>query len=192
MASSSTLYNDVVEVEKLLNELFGGKIDIGQIVDYIIRLRAGQSFASNPKNKRLEAGLEKVLLRETLLVLMYMWGRLPGRGPEMTILWHCDSCNNGRKVVRFVPDGIRRIVVAIYRIASSDREDATAGMSAQRAGWRRSLVWETNRLRKKLTRVIQTGTGVRLGLEGKMEDEDEDNNVEIDLIIGEPIDCRGS
>ncbi|KAM7182560.1 hypothetical protein V8F33_014219 [Rhypophila sp. PSN 637] len=184
---TSTLCNDVVEVEKLLNELFSRvwqtvskKIDIGRIVDYIIRLRAGQSFVSNPKNKRLEAGLEKVkrqhvkkwlrelrLLRETLLDKMKAIG------------------DNGRKVARFVPDGIRRMVVAIYRMASSDQEGATAGMSAQRAG-------------KKLARVIQTGTGVRLGvgqyqaisiemgrrirglvirqLEDKMEDEDEDNN----------------
>lgn len=29
-------------------------------------------------------------------------------------------------------------------------------------------------------------------LEGKMEDKDKDENVEIDLIIGKPVDCRGS
>ncbi|KAM7209833.1 hypothetical protein V8F06_014787 [Rhypophila decipiens] len=47
--STSTLRDDVVEVEKLLNELFGGvwqtvskKIDMGRIVDHMTRLRAGQ------------------------------------------------------------------------------------------------------------------------------------------------------
>jgi hypothetical protein len=29
-------------------------------------------------------------------------------------------------------------------------------------------------------------------LEGKMNDEDEDDNIEIDQITGEPVDCRGS
>jgi hypothetical protein len=37
------------------------KIDIDRIVDNIIRLGAGQLFASNLKNKWLEAGPEKVI-----------------------------------------------------------------------------------------------------------------------------------
>ncbi|KAG7411952.1 hypothetical protein Forpe1208_v009601 [Fusarium oxysporum f. sp. rapae] len=47
-----TLRDEVIEAEKLLNELFGGvlqtvskKIDMGRIVDNMIRLGAGQSFA---------------------------------------------------------------------------------------------------------------------------------------------------
>jgi hypothetical protein len=34
---------------------------MGRIVDNIIRLGAGQSFTSNPKNEWLEAGPEKVM-----------------------------------------------------------------------------------------------------------------------------------
>ncbi|GKU14234.1 unnamed protein product, partial [Fusarium langsethiae] len=163
-----TLRDEVSEAERLLNGLFGGvwpivskKIDMDRIVDNMIRLGAGQSFTSNPKNKWLEAGPAKVmrliqasiwdsarvrwkrqrvrkwlrelrLLRETLLVLMHTWGGLPGRGPEITTLRHCDSWqlmrnifildgqvmivtdrdkmkairDNGRKVARFVPDRI--------------------------------------------------------------------------------------
>lgn len=63
-----TLRDEVTEAEKLLNGLFGGvwqtvskKIDMGRIIDNIIRLGAGQSFASNPKNKWLEAGPAKVM-----------------------------------------------------------------------------------------------------------------------------------
>ncbi|KAH7187404.1 hypothetical protein DER44DRAFT_709188, partial [Fusarium oxysporum] len=140
---------------------------MGRIVDNMIRLGAGQSFTSNPKNKWLEAGPAKVirlmeasiwddtrvrwkrqrvkrwlrdlkLLRETLLVLVHTWGGLPGRGPEITTLRHCDSWqlmrnifildgqvmivtdrdkmkairDNGRKVARFVPDRIGRMIVA--------------------------------------------------------------------------------
>ncbi|KAK6706732.1 hypothetical protein SNK04_004235 [Fusarium graminearum] len=280
-----TLRDEVTEAERLLNGLFGGvwpmvskKIDMDRIVDNMIRLGAGQSFASNPKNKWLEAGPEKVmrlieasiwdgarvqwkrqrvrkwlrdlrLLRETLLMLMHTWGGLPGRGPEITTLRHCDSWqlirnvfildgqvmivtdrdkmkairDNGRKVARFVPDRIGRIVVAyIVWLLPTERVlrrecqiDEPCGEQLEYM-WRdgSSSVWETDRLSKKLARVMQAGTGVRLGvgryraiaiemgrrirglvirqLEGKMEDEDEDENVEIDPITGEPVDCGGS
>ncbi|KAL9565573.1 hypothetical protein ACKAV7_009755 [Fusarium commune] len=138
------LRDEVTEAEKLLNGLFGGvwqivskKIDIGRIVDNMIRLGAGQSFASNPKNKWLEAGPAKVmrlmeasiwdaarvrwkrqrvkrwlrdlrLLRETLLVLVHTWGGLLGRGPEITTLRHCDSWQLIRNV--FILDGQVMIV----------------------------------------------------------------------------------
>ncbi|KAL3599869.1 hypothetical protein FPOAC2_04097 [Fusarium poae] len=280
-----TLRGEVTEAERLLNGLFGGvwpmvskKIDIDQIVDNMTRLGAGQSFASNPKNKWLEAGPEKVmrlmeasiwdaarvrwkrqrvkmwlrdlrLLRETLLVLVHTWGGLPGRGPEVTTLRHCDSWqlirnvfildgqvmivtdrdkmkairDNGRKVARFVPDRIGRMIVAyIAWLLPTERVlrrecqiDEPRGEQLEYM-WRdgSSSVWETDRLSKKLARVMQAGTGVRLGvgryraiaiemgrrirglvirqLEGKMEEEDEDENVEIDPITGEPVDCGGS
>ncbi|KAI3578614.1 hypothetical protein IWW34DRAFT_737753 [Fusarium oxysporum f. sp. albedinis] len=279
-----TLRDEVTEAEKLLNGLFGGvwqtvskKIDMGRIVDNMIRLGAGQSFASNPKNKWLEAGPAKVmrlmeasiwdaarvrwkrqrvkrwlrdlrLLRETLLVLVHTWGGLPGRGPEITTLRHCDSWqlirnvfildgqvmivtdrdkmkairDNGRKVARFIPDRIGRMVVAyIAWLLPTERVLRQECQLNEPHGeqleymWRdgSSSVWETDRLSKKLARVMQAGTGVRLGvgryraiaiemgrrirglvirqLEGKM-DEDEDENVEIDPITGEPVDCGGS
>ncbi|KAI3567873.1 hypothetical protein IWW34DRAFT_874732 [Fusarium oxysporum f. sp. albedinis] len=280
-----TLRDEVTEAEKLLNGLFGGvwqtvskKIDMGRIVDNMIRLGAGQSFASNPKNKWLEAGPAKVmrlmeasiwdaarvrwkrqrvkrwlrdlrLLRETLLVLVHTWGGLPGRGPEITTLRHCDSWqlirnvfildgqvmivtdrdkmkairDNGRKVARFIPDRIGRMVVAyIAWLLPTERVLRQECQLNEPHGeqleymWRdgSSSVWETDRLSKKLARVMQAGTGVRLGvgryraiaiemgrrirglvirqLEGKMDDEDEDENVEIDPITGEPVDCGGS
>jgi superfamily II DNA helicase RecQ len=280
-----TLRNEVTEAEKLLDKLFGGfwqpvskKINMGRIVDNMIRLGAGQSFASNPKNKWLEAGPEKVmrlieasiwdaararlkrqrvkrwlrdlkLLRETLLVLVHTWGGLPGRGPEITTLRHCDSWqllrnifmldgqvmivtdrdkmkairDNGRKVARFMPDRIGRMIVAyITWLLPTERVLRRECQLAEPRGeqleymWRDgcSSVWETDRLSRQLGRVMQAGTGVRLGvgryraiaiemgrkirglvmkqLEGKMDDADEDDNIEIDQITGEPVDCGGS
>ncbi|GKU07275.1 unnamed protein product [Fusarium langsethiae] len=270
------LRNEVTEAEKLLDKLFGGfwqpvskKINMGRIVDNMIRLGAGQSFVSNPKNKWLEAGPEKVmrlieasiwdaararlkrqrvkrwlrdlkLLRETLLVLVHTWGGLPGRGPEITTLRHCDSWqllrnifmldgqvmivtdrdkmkairDNGRKVARFMPDRIGRMIVAyIAWLLPTERVLRRECQLAEPRGeqleymWRDgcSSVWETDRLSRQLGRVMQAGTGVRLGvgryraiaiemgrkirglvmkqLEGKMDDEDEDDNIEIDQII---------
>ncbi|EXK77042.1 hypothetical protein FOQG_18233 [Fusarium oxysporum f. sp. raphani 54005] len=280
-----TLRDEVTEAEKLLDRLFGGvwqpvskKIDMGRIIDNMIRLGAGQSFASNPKNNWLEPGPAKVmrlmeasiwdaararwkrqrikkwlrdlrLLRETLLVLVHTWGGLPGRGPEITTLRHCDSWqlirnifimdghvmivtdrdkmkairDNGRKVARFVPDRIGRMIVAyIAWLLPTERVLRRECQLAEPRGeqleymWRdgSSPVWETDRLSRKLARIMQAGTGVRLGvgryraiaiemgrrirglvmkqLEGKMDDEDEDDNVEIDPITGEPVDCGGS
>ncbi|KAK7583650.1 hypothetical protein V3481_012931 [Fusarium oxysporum f. sp. vasinfectum] len=280
-----TLRDEVTEAEKLLDKLFGGvwqpvskKIDMGRIIDNMIRLGAGQSFASNPKNNWLEPGPAKVmrlmeasiwdaararwkrhrikkwlrdlrLLRETLLVLVHTWGGLPGRGPEITTLRHCDSWqlirnifimdgqvmivtdrdkmkairDNGRKVARFVPDRIGRMIVAyIAWLLPTERVLRRECQLAEPRGeqleymWRdgSSAVWETDRLSRKLARIMQAGTGVRLGvgryraiaiemgrrirglvmkqLEGKMDDEDEDDNVEIDPITGEPVDCGGS
>ncbi|TVY74984.1 hypothetical protein Focb16_v005470 [Fusarium oxysporum f. sp. cubense] len=280
-----TLRDEVTEAEKLLDKLFGGvwqpvseKIDMGRIIDNMIRLGAGQSFASNPKNNWLEPGPAKVmqlieasiwdaararwkrqrikkwlrdlrLLRETLLVLVHTWGGLPGRGPEITTLRHCDSWqlirnifimdghvmivtdqdkmkairNNGRKVARFVPDRIGRMIMAyIAWLLPTERVLRRECQLAEPRGeqleymWRdgSSPVWETDRLSRKLARIMQAGTGVRLGvgryraiaiemgrrirglvmkqLEGKIDNEDKDNNVEIDPITGEPVDCGGS
>jgi hypothetical protein len=139
-----TLRDEVIGAEKQLDGLFGGfwqpvskKINMGRIVDNMIRLGAGQSFASNPKNKWLEAGPAKVmrlieasiwdaarvrlkrqrvkrwlrdlrLLRETLLVLVHTWGGLPGRGPETITLRHCDSWQLMRDI--FILDGQVMIV----------------------------------------------------------------------------------
>jgi hypothetical protein len=58
-----TLRGQVVEAQKLLGQLFGGtwekvsqKINMGRIADSMVRLGAGQSFATNPKNDWLEPG----------------------------------------------------------------------------------------------------------------------------------------
>ncbi|PCD21222.1 hypothetical protein FGRA07_11749 [Fusarium graminearum] len=280
-----TLRDAVTDVEKRLDQLFGGfwqpvskKINMGRIVDNMIRLGAGQSFASNPKNVWLEPGPAKVirlietsiwdstrvqwkqqrvkrwlrdlkLLREALLVLVHTWGGLPGRGPETTTLRHCDSWqlmrnifildgqvmivtdrdkmkairDIGRKVARFMPDRIGRIIVAyIAWLLPTERVLRRECQLAEPLGeqleymWRdgSSSVWETDRLSRQLGRVMQAGTGVRLGtgryrviaiemgrkirglvmkqLEGKMDDEDDDDTIEIDQITGEPVDCGGS
>lgn len=253
-------------------------VDLSRIADNMVRLGAGQSFAANPKNDWLKAGPAKIMglmeasiwdatrnrwkkqgvkkwlrrlrqFRETLMVLVHTWGGLPGRGPELTTLRHCDSWqlirnifvmdgqvmivtdrdkmkairDNGRKVARFVPDGIGRMIVAyISWLIPAERVLRRECKLAEPRGeqleymWRdgSSRVWDTERLSRKLARVMQAGTGVRIGvgryravaiemgrrirglvtkqLEGRMEDEDNDDNIEVDPITGEPIDCGGS
>ncbi|RSL86277.1 hypothetical protein CDV31_016422, partial [Fusarium ambrosium] len=280
-----TLRGQVIEAQRLLDELFGGswekvsrKVNMSRIVDNMVRLGAGQSFATNPKNDWLEPGPAKVmrlmesslwnsarnrwkrqgvekwlrrlrLLRETLMLLVHTWSGLPGRGPELTTLRHCDSWqlirnvfvmegqvmivtdrdkmkairDNGRKVARFVPDKIGHMIVAyISWLIPAERVLRRECKLAEPRGeqleymWRdgSSRVWDTERLSRKLARVMKAGTGVSIGvgryravaiemgrrirglvtkqLEGRMEDEDDDDNIEVDPITGEPIDCGGS
>jgi hypothetical protein len=97
-----------------------GMIDMGRISDSMVRLGVSQLFVSNPKNSWLEPGPAKVmrlmeasiwdaarnrwkrqkvgiwlrdlrLFREVLFILTYIWSGLPGRGPEIVTLRHCDS-----------------------------------------------------------------------------------------------------
>ncbi|KNB06401.1 hypothetical protein FOXG_07122 [Fusarium oxysporum f. sp. lycopersici 4287] len=255
-----------------------GMIDMGRISDSMVRLGASQSFASNPKNSWLEPGPAKVmrlmeasiwdaarnrwkrqkvriwlrdlrLFREILFILTHTWGGLPGRGPEVATLRHCDSWqlirnvfvldgqvmivtdrdkmkairDNGRKVARFLPDPVGRMIVAyISWLIPAERVLRRECQLAEPRGdqleymWRDggSRVWDTDRLSRKLARVMQAGTGVRIGvgryraitveigrrirglvmrqLDSQMEDEDEDDNIEVDPITGEPVDCGGS
>ncbi|KAL6366266.1 hypothetical protein LRP88_00111 [Fusarium phalaenopsidis] len=280
-----TLRGQVVEAQKLLDRLFGGtwekvsqKINMDRIADSMVRLGAGQSFATNPKNDWLEPGPAKAmrlmepsiwdsarnrwkrrgvkkwlrdlrLLREVLIVLVHTWGGLPGRGPEVTTLRHCDSWqlirnifvtdgqvmivtdrdkmkairDNARKVARFVPELIGRMIVGyITWLIPAERVLRRKCKLAEPRGeqlefmWRdgSSRVWDTDRLSRQLARVMQAGTGARIGvgryrpiaiemgrrirglvakqLESRIEDEDEDDNVDIDPTTGEPVDCGGS
>ncbi|KAH6874264.1 P-loop containing nucleoside triphosphate hydrolase protein, partial [Thelonectria olida] len=131
--------------------------------------------------------------------------------------------DNARKVARFVPESIGRMIVAyISWLIPTERVLRRECKLAEPRGeqleymWRdgSSRVWDTERLSRKLARVMQAGTGVRVGvgryrpiaiemgrrirglvakqLENRMEDEDDDENVEIDPTTGEPVDCGGS
>ena len=281
-----TFRNLVAEAEGLLDQMMAGswvgvgqKLDMGRISDSLVRLGAGQSFATNPKNTWLESGPGKVmrligpslwdaarnrwklragkkwlrwlkLFREVLMVLVHVWGGQPGRGPEVMTLRHCDSWqlirnvflldgqvmlvtdrdkmkairDNGRKVARFLPDRIGRMMVAYIawllpfermlcrkcKLPES-REDLLEFL------WRDGSprVWGTDRLSAVMARMTQAETGVRIGvaryrpiaiemgrrirglamkqLESQIEDDyDEDDNVDIDPVTGEPVDCGGS
>ncbi|KAJ9130101.1 DEAD-like helicases superfamily protein [Pleurostoma richardsiae] len=108
----------------------------------MVRVGAGQSFATNPQNKWLEPGPGKLwvlkLFREGSMPLVHVWGGQPGRGPEMATLRYCDTWqlmrnmlvidgqvalvtdrdkmkglrDNGRKVAQFLLDQIGRMMVA--------------------------------------------------------------------------------
>ncbi|PHH49740.1 hypothetical protein CFIMG_007654RA00001 [Ceratocystis fimbriata CBS 114723] len=171
---TNTLRNQVLEAQKLLCLLLGqdwnmfrARLPLGNIVDNMVRLGPGESFATNPKNHWLNPGPGLVLenlqsslfdpvrqcfkrsgvkqwlrrlrsFREVLLVLVHTWLGLPGRGPEVMTLRHCDSWqlmrnifvydgmvmvvtdrdkmkaihDNGKKVARFAPENIGQMLVA--------------------------------------------------------------------------------
>ncbi|KAK7582804.1 hypothetical protein V3481_012103 [Fusarium oxysporum f. sp. vasinfectum] len=131
--------------------------------------------------------------------------------------------DNGRKVARFLPDPIGRMIVAYIswlipaeRVLRRECQLTEPRDDQLEYMWRDggSRVWDTERLSRKLARVMQAGTGVRIGvgryraitveigrrirglvmrqLDSQMEDEDEDDNIEVDPITGEPVDCGGS
>lgn len=254
--------------------------NMARIKDDLLRLGAGQSFATNVKNEWLEPGPGKVVqlmeksmwdaargrwkrpavrrwlrqlrqFREALVMLVHTWGGQPGRGPEVIILRHCDSwqlvcnvfvldgqvmivtdrdkmkaiCDNGRKVARFLPDRIGRMVVAyIAWLMPAERMLRREVKLAEPRGdqlefiWRNgnSRVWGTDRLSAVMGRFMQAGTGVCLGVgrywpvgiemgrkirglamnqaEAYMQqdDGDEHDDIEVDLMTGELVDCGGS
>ncbi|KAK2684950.1 hypothetical protein QWA68_016472 [Fusarium oxysporum] len=121
--------------------------------------------------------------------------------------------DNGRKVARFLPDPIGRMIVAYIswlipaeRVLRRECQLTEPRDDQLEYMWRDggSRVWDTERLSRKLARVMQAGTGVRIGvgryraitveigrrirglvmrqLDSQMEDEDEDDNIEVDLI----------
>jgi len=134
----------VVKGEAILNQLLSsrwshvsGEIDMERIADSMIRVGAGQSFATNEKNSWLQPGAGKVMrllgsqiwdgvrsrwkagavkqwlrrlrrFREQLLVATHVWAGQPGRGPELTTMRHCDSWQLLRNV--FVVGGAVLIV----------------------------------------------------------------------------------
>ncbi len=281
-----TLRGAVSETEGLLDQLTGSwarlsrEVDMGRIADSMMRLGAGQSFATKAKNQWLEPGSGKVLrlvetslwdaaqnrlkaagvrrwlrrlrlFREGLLLLVHCWGGQPGRGPELMTMRHCDSWqlmrnvfvekgqvmlvtdrdkmksirDNGRKVARFLPDGIGRMVVAyvawlmpLERMLRRKSQMPEPREEQLEFMWRdgSSKVWDTGRLSRVLARVMEAGTGVRIGagryrpiaiefgrrvkgLATKQaqtqlgdDNDDPDDNVDVDPVTGEPVDCGGS
>jgi superfamily II DNA or RNA helicase len=223
------------EAEGLLDQIMAGawaavgaKLDMGRIADSSVRLGAGQSFATDARNKWLEPGPAKVmrlagsslwdaarsrwkrgparkrlrwlkLFREALMVLVHAWGGQPGRGPEVMTLRHCDSLQltrnvymldgqvmlvtdrdkrkairgDGRKVARFLPDRIGRMVVAyiVWLLPFERMLCRKCGVPGPREDllefmWRdgQPRAWDTDRLSSVMGRVTQAGMGVRVGV----------------------------
>lgn len=275
----------VMSGETLLDGMMAGSwpgvskgLDMKRITDNMVRVGAGQSFATNPQNKWLDAGPGKVMrlmgpsvwdaarnrwklhgakrwlrrlriFKETLMVLTHIWGGQPGRGPELMTLRHCDSWqlirnlfvldgqvmivtdrdkmkalrDNGRKVARFLPDHIGRMMVAyIAWLLPFERMLRRHCKLPEPHGeqlehlWRDgdSRVWETAQLSAAMARMLQSGTGVRIGVaryrpiaieigrrirglamrqaEASAGDDDGDDDVDIDPLTGEPVDVGGS
>jgi superfamily II DNA or RNA helicase len=145
----------------------GPNIDLHSIQDDMTYLGAGQSFATNQANAWLRSGPELAIkaaqsmlfdagknewkskgvtrwlsnlrqLKGLLMVGKHVWTGMPGRGPEVSTMRHCDGLqvmrnvflyegsvmiatdrdkaksirDMGRKVARFLPDDLGRIFVA--------------------------------------------------------------------------------
>lgn len=229
-----TMRGLVGEAEGFMDEMMNhswakvsDRLDMSRISDSMVRVGAGQSFATDPKNEWLKPGPRKVTrlagpmlwnaahnrwklpgvkkwlrllrqFREVAMVLVHVWGGQPGRGPEVTTLRHCDSWqlirnmfvldgqvllvtdrdkvkamrDNGRKVARFLPPRIGKMMVAyVAWLLPFERmlrrrctlpeppEDMLEFM--WRDGYSARL-WETERLSSALARIMQAGTGVRI------------------------------
>lgn len=229
-----TMRDLVGEAEGFMDEMMNhswakvsDRLDMNRISDCTVRLGAGQSFATDPKNEWLEPGPGKVTrlagptlwnaahnrwklprvkkwlrllrqFREAAMVLVHVWGGQPGRGPEVTTLRHCDSWqlmrnmfvldgqvmlitdrdkvkamrDNGRKVARFLPPRIGKMMVAYVawllpfermlrrRCTLPEPPDDMLEFM-----WRdgcSARLWETERLSSALARIMQAGTGVRI------------------------------
>ncbi|KAH7110398.1 hypothetical protein B0J13DRAFT_662115 [Dactylonectria estremocensis] len=134
-------------------------------------------------------------------------------------------CDNSRKVARFLPDRIGRMVVAyIAWLIPAERMLRREGKLAEQRGdqlefmWRNgnSRMWGTDQFSAVMGRFMPAGTGVWLGVgrywpvviemgrkirglamnqaEAHMQqdDGDEHDDIEVDLMTGEPMDCGGS
>lgn len=223
--------------DKHMSSLFGSHaawaeardgLNLERVADSVMRVGAGQSFATNPKNDWLESGPNKIIgllssslwdatsgswkvhaivewqrklrmLREDLMILTHIWGGQPGRGPELTTLRHSDSWQlirnvfiqdgqvmivtdrdkmkaireNGRKVARFMPDAIGRIMVAyiVWAIPTERALLAESGLPEPQGEqlefmWRHGshAVWGTDRASRILANLMLAGTGVRIGI----------------------------
>ena len=187
------------------------------------------------------------MLKEALMVLLHVWGRQPGRRPEVMTLRHCDTWqllrnifvydgqviivtdrdkmkairDNGRKVARFLPDRLGRMMIAyVAWLLPAECMLRSEGKLAQPRAedmeylWKNgdSRRWETDRLSMALARTMQAGTGVRMGvgryraiaieigrkirglvvqLAEQLCEEDDDDDIELDPITGEPMDVAG-
>lgn len=150
------------------------------------------------KRAGMERWLRRLrMFREALLVLVHIWGGQPGRGPEVMTLRHCDSWQIprnifvydgelmmvldgvknkttrgvGRKVARFLPDHLGRIMVAYIvwllpaeRVLLKHAKMPGPDPAHLEFVWRHggSKHWETDRLSAIMARKMQAGVGVRL------------------------------
>ena len=229
-----TMCTLVDDTEQLLAKLFAGQwgdvrrgLVLSRIQDSMVRLGAGQSFATQASNAWLQPGPAKViepngpvlwearrgrwkttgirawlrrleLFRRALLTTLHVWGGQPGRGPEVMTMRHCDSWQvrrnvyvhggqvmlvtdrdkmkamhgRGRKVARFLPERVGRMVLAyILWLLPAERVLLAEGNIQGPRGdqleymWRHgaSSVWKTDRLSGHLHVVTQAGIGVRIG-----------------------------
>ncbi len=224
----------VRQADELLDTMLNGawdrlgpQIDMQRLVDNVIRVGAGQSFATNAKNEWLEPGPGQVLramekaifssttgqwkksgvrkwlqqlrrFREALMVLVHVWGGQPGRGPEVTTLRHCDTLqvmrnifiydgqvmiitdrdkmkairDHGRKVARFLPERIRRMMVAYIawllpaeRVLRQKCKQPLPQEKCHEYLWRdgSSSRWNTDQLSSTMIRLMQADLKLKLG-----------------------------
>ncbi|KID81227.1 recQ family helicase [Metarhizium guizhouense ARSEF 977] len=133
------------------------------------------------------------------MVATHVWYGQPGRGPELMTLRHCDTWqlmrnivlydgqvmiitdrdkmkairDMGRKVARFLPDRLGRMMVAYiaWLLPAEELLTSMAGMEQPREDsyeyvWRHgnSKRWDSDRLSAIMARMLQASTGVRLGI----------------------------
>lgn len=255
----------------------GPNMDLKSIQDDMTYLGAGQSFATNKANEWLRSGPELAIkaaqsklfdagtntwkrkgvakwlsdlrqLKGLLMVACHVWGGMPGRGPEVTTMRHCDGLqvmrnvfvhdgsvmivtdrdkgksirDMGRKVARFVPDDMGRVLVAYIawllpaeELLEQELTLPATPPSIKEFMWRHGPAarWNTDKLSSLLAREIGTGIGVRVGtaryriiviemgriVDGlameEMEKRIEDDNrdgIEMDELSGEVLYVGGS
>ncbi|KAL7940041.1 hypothetical protein V8C42DRAFT_349789 [Trichoderma barbatum] len=255
----------------------GPNIDLGSIQDDTTYLGVGQSFAMNKANAWLRSGPELAIkaaqsmlfdartntwkakgtstwlsnlraLKELLAVACHVWGGMPGRGPELSTMRHCDglqvmrNCflydgsvmivtdrdkaksirDMGRRVARFVPDDMGRVLVAYIAWLLPAEElleqelmlPATAP-SVKEFMWRHGPAgrFKTDKLSSLLAREIGGKIGVHMGMaryrmiviemgrvvDGLVMEEvekriegDSRDGIEIDELSGEVLNIGGS
>jgi superfamily II DNA or RNA helicase len=255
----------------------GPNIDLEGIRDDMTYLGAGQSFATNKANEWLRSGPELAIkaaqsmlfdsrantwkrkgvtkwlgdLRQLKGLLMpgcHVWPGMPGRGPEVSTMRHCDGLqvmrnvflysgsvmivtdrdktksirDMGRKVARFLPDDMGRVLVAYIAWLLPAEEFLEQELmlpatppSIKEFMWRHgpSGRWKTEKLSSLLAREIGTGLGVRMGtaryrmiviemgriVDGlvleeweKKIEDDNHDGIELDELSGEVLHIGGS
>ncbi|KAL7903691.1 hypothetical protein GGI35DRAFT_492713 [Trichoderma velutinum] len=205
----------------------GPNIDMEGIQDDMTYLGAGQSFATNKANGWLRSGPGLAIkaaqstlfdarantwktkgvttwlsdlraLKELLAVVCHVWSGMPGRGPEVSTMRHCDglqvmrNCflyngsvmivtdrdkaksirDMGRKVARFLPDDMGRVLVAYiaWLLPAEELLEQELMLPATPPGtkefmWRHGPAgrWKTDKLSSLLAREIGTAIGVHVG-----------------------------
>ncbi|KAL1841755.1 hypothetical protein VTK73DRAFT_3395 [Phialemonium thermophilum] len=193
------------EAEGLLDQLLGGAwaqvrqaLDIGRIADSIVRLGAGQSFATYAPNRWLEPGPCKV----------------PRGGHGASALLQRAA---GARAGADNAAALQLVAAAAQRMLQQEGGLLALRGDALEFLWRdgASKVWDTDWLSRVLGRVMQAGTGVRIGvgrywciaiemgrrirglamrqLDVEIGDEDDESDrIDVDPAMGEPVDCGGS